>query len=114
AAILTTGDHLLRLAAIAESLGYDPRRDLAIRTITGMGDLKPPEEVRAILDRFGVSEYYETYGFHEIGLMSVECPEHDGLHIFEEGFHVEVVDPDTGEPLPDGELGSMVVTECFK
>ena len=39
---------------------------------------------------------------------SVECPAHDGLHIFEDAFVVQIVDPETGEPLPDGELGSIV------
>ena len=33
---------------------------------------------------------------------------HDGLHIYEDGFIVQIVDPETGEPLPDGELGSLV------
>jgi phenylacetate-CoA ligase len=46
--------------------------------------------------------------------VSVECPERDGLHIFEDAFVVQVVDPDTGEPLPDGELGSLCVTELYK
>ena len=41
-------------------------------------------------------------------------PEHDGVHIFEEAYEVQLVDPDTGEQVPDGHLGSMVVTEFFK
>ena len=39
---------------------------------------------------------------------------HDGLHIFEDAFIVQVVDPETGEPMPDGELGSLCVTELYK
>jgi phenylacetate-CoA ligase len=113
-AILTTGDHLLRMAAICDSRGIDIRRDLNIRAIGGLGDRKTPDEIRALLDRFGVDEYYETYGFHEVGLVSVECPEHDGLHIFEEAMTLQIVDPTTREALPDGQLGSMVVTEFFK
>ena len=46
--------------------------------------------------------------------MSVECPAHDGLHIFEDAFVVQIVDPETGEPLPDGELGSICITELYK
>jgi phenylacetate-CoA ligase len=46
--------------------------------------------------------------------VSVECPSHDGLHIFEDAFVVQIVDPDTGEALPDGELGSICITELYK
>ncbi len=51
---------------------------------------------------FGV-ECFESYGFHEVQWVSVECPAHDGLHIFEDAFVVQIVDPETGEQLPDGE-----------
>jgi phenylacetate-CoA ligase len=112
-AIYTTADHLLRIAEIARERGLDPR-DIGLRAIGGLGDRKPPSEVRALLDLFGVAEFYDSYGFHEIGMAAVECPEHEGLHIFEEAMHVEIEDPDTGEPLPDGELGTIVVTEYFK
>ena len=113
-AILTTGDHLMRLADVAEELGYDVIKDLKLRVVGGMGDRKTEAEIRAILDRVGVAEFYESYGFHEVGMVAVECPEHDGQHIFEEGFLVQVVDPETGQQVPDGDLGSMVVTEFFK
>ena len=46
--------------------------------------------------------------------MSVECPAHDGLHIFEDAFVVQIVDPETGEPLPDGQLGAICITELYK
>jgi phenylacetate-CoA ligase len=113
-AILTTGDHLLRIALVAEELGLDPKVDLNINAVGGLGDLKPADETRALLDRFGVDEYYESYGFHEVGMAAIECPEHDGLHVFDEAMIIQIVDVDSGMPLPDGELGSMVVTEFFK
>jgi len=46
--------------------------------------------------------------------VSVECPAHDGLHIFEDAFIVQIVDPETVDPLPDGELGSICITELYK
>jgi phenylacetate-CoA ligase len=112
--IYTTADHLMRLATTAEEMGYEIGRDLKLRVLGGLGDRKSPEAIRAILDRFGIPEFYETYGFHEIGMAAVECPEHDGLHVFEDALTIQIVDPDSGEPLPDGEMGSMVVTEYFK
>ena len=46
--------------------------------------------------------------------MAIECGAHDGLHIFEDAFVVQVVDPETGEPQPDGQLGSLCITELYK
>jgi phenylacetate-CoA ligase len=106
-AILTTGDYLLRLADIARELGYDPRHDFNLRALPNIGDRSALEAA------FGV-ECFESYGFHEVQWVSVECPEHDGLHIFEDAFVVQIVDPDTGEPQPDGELGSICITELYK
>jgi phenylacetate-CoA ligase len=106
-AILTTGDYLLRLVDAAREAGYEPERDLKIRALPNIGSEDTLERM------FGVPTY-RSYGFHEVQWVSVECPEHDGLHIFEDAFVVQVVDPDTGEPLPDGELGSLCVTELYK
>lgn len=106
-AILTTGDYLLRIADAAREMGYDPRSDLKLRALPNIGD---PE---VLSQTFGV-EYFRSYGFHEVQWVSVECPAHDGLHIFEDAFIVQIVDPETGAPLPDGELGAIVVTELYK
>ncbi len=106
-AILTTGDYLLHLAETAREMGLDPRRDLQIRALPNIGD-------RALLEEtFGVPNY-ASYGFHEVQWVATECPARRGLHIFEDAFVVQVVDPESGEPLPDGELGALVVTELYK
>jgi phenylacetate-CoA ligase len=106
-AILTTGDYLLRLAEVARDLGYDPATDLALTALPNIGD-------RELLEAtFGV-ECFASYGFHEVQWVSVECPAHDGLHIFEDAFIVQVVDPETGALLPDGEQGSICITELYK
>ena len=107
AAILTTGDYLLRLADVAREMGYDPAVDFKLHALPNIGD-------RALLEStFGV-ECFESYGFHEVQWMSVECPAHDGLHIFEDAFVVQIVDPESGEPRPDGELGAICITELYK
>ena len=105
-AILTTGDYLLRLSEVAQEMGYGPR-DLKIRALPNIGD-------RDLLESTFGAECFNSYGFHEVQWVSVECPAHDGLHIFEDAFVVHVVDPETGERLPDGELGSLVITELYK
>lgn len=106
-AILTTGDYLLHLAEVATEMGLDPRRDFALRALPNIGDREKLEET------FGLPAYH-SYGFHEVQWVAVECPARQGLHIFEDAFVVQVVDPETGERLPDGETGCLVVTEIYK
>ena len=106
-AILTTGDYLLRLADVAREMGLDPKRDLNLCALPNIGDRD------ALESTFGL-EVYASYGFHEVQWVATECPARQGLHIFEDAFVVQVVDPESGEPLPDGELGSLVVTELYK
>lgn len=105
-AILTTGDYLLRLSQVAQEMGYSPT-DLKIRALPNIGD-------REVLESTFGAECYNSYGFHEVQWVAVECPAHDGLHIFEDAFVVQIVDPETGERLPDGELGSICITELYK
>jgi phenylacetate-CoA ligase len=108
AAILTTGDYLLRIAEEAQAMGLDLRRDLSISALaTNVGHEERLEEL------FGLTAL-ATYGFHEVGTVAVECPAKEGLHIFEDAFHVRVVDVETGALLPDGETGALVVTEVYK
>lgn len=53
-----------------------------------------------------------VYGLSEVigPGVSVECPAKQGMHIFEDHFIPEIVDPDTNEPLPDGEIGELILT----
>jgi phenylacetate-CoA ligase len=106
-AILTTGDYLLRLADVAREMGYDPSTDIKLTALPNIGD-------RALLESTFGAECFSSYGFHEVQWVSVECPAHDGLHIFEDAFIVQIVDPETGEEVPDGEPGVICITELYK
>jgi phenylacetate-CoA ligase len=106
-AILTTGDYLLRLADVAREMGYDPSTDFKLTALPNIGD-------RELLESTFGAECFNSYGFHEVQWVSVECPAHDGLHIFEDAFIVQIVDPETGEPIPDGEPGAICITELYK
>jgi phenylacetate-CoA ligase len=106
-AILTTGDYLLRLADVAREMGYDPSTDIKLNALPNIGD-------RALLESTFGAECFSSYGFHEVQWVSVECPAHDGLHIFEDAFIVQIVDPETGEEVPDGEPGAICITELYK
>lgn len=106
-AILTTGDYLLHLADVARSMGLDPREDFNLKALPNIGDRAKLEEV------WGV-ENYQSYGFHEVQWVATECPARNGLHIYEDAFVVQIVDPETGDVLPDGEPGCVCITETYK
>jgi len=106
-AILTTGDYLLHIADTALEMGLDPATDLNLTALPNIGDKK------RLFDTFGVP-VYDSYGFHEVQWVAIECPAGDGMHIFEDAFIVQVVDVETGELLPDGEQGAVCLTEIYK
>jgi phenylacetate-CoA ligase len=58
-------------------------------------------------------EAFDIYGMTEsggVGTLGMDCKAHDGLHVWEDHYIVEVIDPETGEPVNDGETGELVVT----
>ncbi|MFI9627452.1 phenylacetate--CoA ligase family protein [Streptomyces sp. NPDC052042] len=107
ASITATSDYLLHIAETARGMGIDPKTDLNLKTILSFGD------TRAVEEAFGVPAY-DSYAFHEVQYVAAECEAKDGLHIFEDAFIVEVVDFETGEPLPPGHRGNLVVTALYK
>jgi phenylacetate-CoA ligase len=107
--ILTIGDYLLHMADVARSIGLDPKRDFNIRAFPG-----PAGGVADRVEAEWGAPAFESYGFHEVSYVAAECPARGGLHIYEDAFIVEIVDVESGERLPDGELGNIVVTCLYK
>ena len=103
------------LAETMNAIGVNPRKDLKLRI--GMFGAEPwSERTRhRINEALGV-DAFDVYGLTELSGpgVSVECPEHNGLHIWEDHFIVETIDPETGEVLPDGEEGELVFTPLSK
>ena len=114
-ALSCTPSYALYLAETAEEMGHDPQ-DLPISTIIfGAEPCTDPmrEEIEERLDVNGI----DIYGLSEIigPGVSNECHEaQDGLHIWEDHFYPEVVDPKTGEPVEEGEEGELVLTTLTK
>lgn len=106
-AILTTGDYLLHLADVAREMGLDPKKDFNLKALPNIGDREKLEAT------FGVPNY-QSYGFHEVQWVAIECPARKGLHVFEDAFIVQVVDPETHEPVAEGQQGSICLTEIYK
>lgn len=74
------------------------------------------EQMRQFMQKNTNIKAFDIYGLSEIVGPGVggECCEQNGLHIFEDFFYPEIVDPETGEPLPDGEEGELVITTLAK
>ena len=55
---------------------------------------------------------YNSFGMTEMNGPGVafECQEQNGMHFWEDCYLVEIIDPETGEPVPDGEIGELVLT----
>jgi len=74
------------------------------------------EAMRGEIERRLKIDAYDIYGLSEVigpGVSS-ECSEKSGLHVFEDHFYVEIIDPDTGEVLPEGSRGEIVYTSLTK
>lgn len=100
-----------RLFEVMVEQGIDPRRDTKLRTLVIGAEPHSEETRRRIEDMLGVKAY-NSFGMSEMCGPGVafECPEQNGLHIWEDYYIVEIVDPETLEPVPEGEIGEMVLT----
>ena len=113
--IAVTPSYMLAIGDEFERLGLDPRRcSLQI----GIHGAEPwTEAMREEIETRFAMQAIDIYGCSEaIGPgVSIECVESkDGLHIWEDHFYPEIIDPETGTVLPDGEAGEMVITSLTK
>jgi phenylacetate-CoA ligase len=110
-----TPSYALNIAEVAEGMGVDLHK-LALRY--GCFGAEPWSEAmrRDLQAKFGIKAM-DTYGLSEIigpGVASECHEEQNGLHIWEDHFLCEVIDPETTQPLPLGESGELVVTTLTK
>ncbi|MEU0128008.1 phenylacetate--CoA ligase PaaK [Streptomyces sp. NPDC006289] len=113
--IMITPSYMLTLLDEFERQGVDPR---TTSLKVGIFGAEPWTEQmrREIEERFAI-DAVDIYGLSEVMGPGVaqECVEtKDGLHVWEDHFYPEVVDPFTGEVLPDGEEGELVFTSLTK
>jgi len=113
-AIACTPSYLLHMGEVAEKMGVSIKNDTDLR-IGILGAEPWSEQMRGRLEEWLGIRAYDIYGTSELsGPMFTECSEQQGIHIWGDIALVEVVDPETGEALPPGERGEMVVTMLQK
>lgn len=102
--------YLRHMAIVArDELNIDPR-GLGIRSLDsnlGVEDRKRIEELWG-------APCHDFYGAHESGMIAADCVYRNGMHIQEDAFVVEILDPETGAPVARGEKGNVCVTTLFK
>ncbi|HEX8985286.1 MAG TPA: phenylacetate--CoA ligase [Bryobacteraceae bacterium] len=113
-AICCTPSYFIHLIDRAAELGVSIR-DLPVRV--GVFGAEPwTESMRRHIEAEGGIHAFDIYGLSEItgpGVAS-ECACHTGLHVFEDHFYPEIVDPETGVPVPEGAEGELVLTTLSK
>ncbi len=112
----TTAVHILPsyalyFAGFLEHRGVDPRRDLTLRKAF-VGAEPHTEETRARIEQALGLEVYNSYGLTEMNGPGIafECEHKAGLHLWEDHFLLEIIDPATGAAVPEGQPGELVLT----
>lgn len=101
----------LHLANLAEARGIDLASSSVRKVICSAETLSDAK--REKIARSWDAEVFDVFGMSEAGLMGAENSAHDGIHVWTDMYHVEVVDPDTGAPMPEGEVGTFCVTPLW-
>jgi len=102
--------YALHLATVFESMGLDPHQ-LALK-IALIGAEPHSEEIRRRIEALYGIKAYNSYGLSEMNGPGVafECPEQNGMHLWEDAFLPEIIDPVTLQPVAEGEVGELVLT----
>jgi phenylacetate-CoA ligase len=111
--LVATPSYALRLAEVAREIGVDPKTDLNVK-IGLVGSELLTDAMREEMHKYWGDDMLITsnYGMSELmgPGVSGECECLDGMHINEDFFLPEIINPETGEVLPEGEWGELVVT----
>lgn len=101
----------LNLANLAEARGIDLTASTVRKIVCSAEVLSAAK--REKLTRMWGADVYDAFGMSEAGFMGAETAAHDGLHIWTDLYHIEVVDVETGREVPEGEIGTLCVTPLW-
>ena len=115
--LVATPSYAIRLAEVAREMGVDPVKDLNVK-IGLVGSELLTDDMRDEMHKYWCEDMLVTsnYGMSELmgPGVSGECEYLDGMHINEDFFIPEIINPETGEVLPEGEQGELVITCIMK
>ncbi|MEG1659303.1 MAG: phenylacetate--CoA ligase [Bacteroides sp.] len=102
--------YAIHLAEAFKNEGIDPTTT-TLKTLV-IGAEPHTDEQRRKIERLLNVKAYNSFGMTEMNGPGVafECTEQNGMHFWEDCYYVELVDPETGEPVPEGEIGELVLT----
>ncbi|TMR97783.1 phenylacetate--CoA ligase family protein [Nonomuraea basaltis] len=108
-----TSSFALLIAELVEQRGLCA--ELALRTAL-VGSERWGDATRARIEALLGVETFDIYGMTELWGpgTGIECERHDGIHIWSDHYHVEIIDPETLQPVPPGTVGEVVVTTLAK
>jgi phenylacetate-CoA ligase len=106
--------YVVRLGQVAKEIGLDPA-ELSVRNGLFGAEMFSPGLKKRIIDTWEM-DVHDIYGLTEMcgPGVSTDCDQHDGLHLWEDHFLVEIIDPVTLEPVETEEEGEMVITTLTK
>lgn len=110
-AVHAVPSYVTRLYEVMQETGVDPRRDTKLRILAIGAEPHSEEQRKRIENLLGVKAY-NSFGMSEMCGPGVgfECKEQNGMHFWEDYYVVEIVNPETLQPVPDGEIGELVLT----
>jgi phenylacetate-CoA ligase len=110
-AIHVIPSYALHLSIVFTELKVDPRKDTKVK-IAFLGAEPHTEKMRKKIEEIYGYKAFNSYGLSEMNGPGVafECPYQDGMHIWEDSFLVEIIDPKTLEPVAEGVEGELVMT----
>jgi phenylacetate-CoA ligase len=99
-------DYFRRLSDVARAAGLEPGVDIPVRRIIGQ---LPTGSREVLQDAWPGAQAFDWYGVADTGVVTAEGPDRDGHHVFEDAHVLELLDPDSAEPVTNAP-GDMVVT----
>ncbi len=104
--------YAMHLSETAVRMGIDPKNDLSVRLIIIVGEIRKEEDKQDLAEAFG-AEIREMYVGNEMGFVGSECDHGGGMHLYSDTI-VEVIDPETGKHVDEGQPGEIVTTDLHR
>ncbi|MCW3976181.1 MAG: phenylacetate--CoA ligase [Candidatus Bathyarchaeota archaeon] len=113
-AFACTPSYFLHIAEVARNLGIDFSRDTKLKV--GLFGAEPwSEDMRKRIEESTGINAYDVFGTSELnGPLFMECKYKNGIHIWADQYIVEIINPETSEPVSEGKKGELVVTTISK